>query len=184
MQLTNTTAKFAEAVKLDDAKDHLRVLHCDEDMYIKSLIQSARGIAENFIDSAIVTQTYRLTLDCFSGDIELPVNPVLSVESVKYFDPDAVETTMAASAYFVQKGTYRSVLKPAYGTTWPDTDDGFDKVTVDFTVGWNTIPEDIKSAIKLIIHELYWHRANSVEGVTVASVPLSAESILRPYRRY
>lgn len=184
MNLTNTTTLITDPVTLDEAKQHLRITHSDEDAYIASLLIAAYQVAQDFCQCIIPLQTFEGKIDRFPCEIRLPRDPVVSVESIKYFDTSGVETTLDPSAYHLSKSPLKSTIKPAYNTSWPDTQSGFDKVTIAFTAGYAEPPENMKAAIKLIIGELYMNREQSIVGTIVARVPLSAEYLLSPFKSY
>ncbi|HQU63334.1 MAG TPA: head-tail connector protein, partial [Nitrosomonas sp.] len=175
MQLTPTTTEIVEPVTLDEAKEHLRVFHNEEDGFIQSLLLAAYRAAENICHCVIPLQTFDYQIDCFAPVIVLPRNPVVSVESVAYTDENGDPQTLDPSDYYVETGHFKSTIKPAYNASWPATESGYNKVTVSFTAGFADPPEDIKAAIKLIIGELFYRREQSIVGVSVAPVPVSAQ---------
>ena len=63
--LTLVTAPASEPVSLTEAKAHLRLDSADDDSLITALIRSARETAEAHMRRALVSQTWRLSLDRF-----------------------------------------------------------------------------------------------------------------------
>ena len=88
MTLTRIAAPVAEPVTLSEAKAHLRVSDTAEDTLITGLIKAAREEVEETTGLALITQDWRLYLDCWppSGIVRLRRNPVQSVIQVTVYD--------------------------------------------------------------------------------------------------
>jgi uncharacterized phiE125 gp8 family phage protein len=159
------TAPTAEPVSLQEAKLHLRVIadvadvspHPD-DALIESFIIAAREFAEHYTGRALAPQTLEMALHCFprcGHVIELDMPPVASITSIKYTDTAGTEQTLATSAYSLsQYGESRNV-SPAYGTSWPDTQDIPDAVRIRYVTGYTAAPKAVVSAILLHIQLQY-----------------------------
>jgi len=80
MPLVRTTAPAAEPVTLAEAKMHLRVIDSSEDSLISMLIASARQHAETITRRALVTQSWKLTLDQFP-------TPGANISSANWYGP-------------------------------------------------------------------------------------------------
>src|SRR5690554_6904374 len=123
--LVRVTQPAEEPVTLVEAKTHLRVDATDEDALISSLIASAREHVEAFQLRALVTQTWRLSLDRFPRGrvIRLPRPPLQSVTSITYTDPGGAQQTLSNTLYDVDTDSEpgRIVLKD--DADWPDTAD-------------------------------------------------------------
>lgn len=74
------TAPTAEPIALSDAKKHLRVDFSDDDALILGLISAARQEAEQITRRALVTQSWRITLDQFP-------RPSMNVASANWYGP-------------------------------------------------------------------------------------------------
>jgi uncharacterized phiE125 gp8 family phage protein len=169
---------------LGEAIDHLRITHTNDDEYVAALLTSARIWAENFQDRSYITQTWKLYLDRFpdTKEIELDRPPLVSVTSVKYTDKDDNESTFASSNYDTDTDSFvgRIVLK--YDKTWPsDTLRPMNPIVIEYIAGYgdaDTVPENVKHAIKIIVAHLYENRELLAPGAVVAKVPLSARALL------
>jgi uncharacterized phiE125 gp8 family phage protein len=116
-------------VSLADMKAHLRVEidDTDDDDLIEAMTAAATAHIEGGdgkLGRALVAQTLELRINGFAcSEIELPLPPLLSVESVKYYDDDNALQTLATSYYDVigvgGRKPARIVLK--YGQSWPTT---------------------------------------------------------------
>ena len=129
-----------------------------------------------------MTSTWTYTLDAFESEIELPMRPIQSISSVSYVDTDGNTQTLAASGYqFDATGR----LKPSYGNTWPNTQEGYGAVTVTYIAGAThagNVPNDIKHAMKLIIGSFEQNREDHLIGTTITTIPNSAKNLLAPHR--
>jgi len=193
MNLTQITAPTAEPVTLQQAKDHLRLDHDGEDELVTRLIVAARQLVESDTRRALVTQTWDYALDYewpYEDDkrlgmvyrIVLPKPPVQSVTSVKYFDSDGAEQTLAADQYRVRNG----VIEPAYGVTWPVVREQMATITVRYVCGYgvaSSVPEQIKHAILLLVGHWFGHREAVVSG-TMNELPMAVQSLMFPFRSF
>lgn len=187
MGRTISTQPSEEPISLDEAKTHLREDGTDQDSLIEGLIIAAREQAEKFTERALCTQSWTLKLDAFPCEsfIKLPFPPLISVESVKYYDTDGVLQTMSSSDYVVDTTSLFGKIDLAYGASWPTPRDIPNAVVVAFTCGYggrNAVPASIKAAIKLNLSHLYENREAINIGNIVTPIPMAYESLLWPYR--
>lgn len=112
------------------------------------------------------------------SDIVLPMGNVQSVTSVKYIDRDGNEQTVAADTYFLARGQY---ITPETSKQWPGigTMRNRDGVEIVYVAGFGDtaadVPDDIKTAIKMLVAEMYDQQTCSC-GMSKA-----AAHILSPY---
>lgn len=137
---------------------------------------------------ALITQSLEVALSGWPRGrvIELPRPPLVSVTSVKYFDVDDVEATLAASNYHVDTRSTpgRLVLKST--SQWPGTElREVNGVIIRYVAGYGSeasdVPAEMRAAMKLWLGELYEVRENSAAGGLV-TVPSAAEKVLLKYR--
>src|SRR5512139_2288241 len=97
------TAPTVEPVTTAETKSHLRVDTTADDTLIGTLITAARQDSEEYLNRALVTQTWDLYMDGFptTTKIKVPLPPLQSITSIKYYDEDDVEATMTATDYIV-----------------------------------------------------------------------------------
>lgn len=193
------TPPASEPVSLTEAKLHLRVDSADDDALITGLIKTAREHVEDHTGRALVTQQLILWLDRFpcssrrahlpipehsysvgnTGLIYLPRSPVASVDKVSYLDPTTgVLTEFDSSKYrLVDKKSLRPRLTPEYDQSWPDTRDVTNAVKIEMTCGVaaDAVDETYKSAIKVLLKELYDNRSNP--NMKVADALLSSKVV-------
>ncbi|MBB3972776.1 head-tail connector protein [Hansschlegelia beijingensis] len=185
-RLKLVTAPAADPVTLAEAKKHLRVMHDDEDALISMLIKAAAAQIEgpSGIGVALVTQTWRLSLDGFPCEIEIPLTPVSAVDSVTF--KDAAGADVAFTDFAVDLDASPTLVAPAYGATWPVPRCERGSVKVEFTAGYGApsdVPADLRAAVLLIVGHLYENR----EAVVLSNqqpfeMPMAVDSILNRYR--
>ncbi len=121
--------------------------------------------------------------------------PLVSVDSIKYFDDTNTEQTIAVEQYQV----YTSRIPGAYRfiSTFnsPLVYDRLDSARVRFTAGYGAagasideqraaVPAPIKSAILLLIGHLYENRQDELVGTVVTKLTKNSEWLLHPYRLF
>jgi len=167
MSLKLITPASELAVSLAEAKLHLRVTASAEDALIEALIVAATEMAEQATNgTAIMPQTWELTLDAFPPSFKLEVTPVASISSIKYFDADGVQQTLDSALYTLDAARDQApaYVVPAYGTSWPATRNQVNAVTLQFVAGYANaaaVPDSIKAWIKLQVGAMYENRQAS-----------------------
>lgn len=183
MSLKISVQPATEPVTLDDAKLHLRVDGTDEDVLIQSYITAARVYCEGIQNRAFVTQTWELWLDSFPGTdiIEIPLPPLQSISSIKYYDASNVEATFAAASYFVDVKSEPGRVCLNDGYSWPSTTlRAINGVCVTFVAGYGAdvlVPQSVKQAILLLVSHFYEHR-ESVTDKPLTDVPMAVDALL------
>lgn len=180
MTVYKTVVKSAanqEPVTLQDAKAQLRVESTVDDTYISALISGARDRIEGFCNRYFTEQSIDIIFyrSFPSGDILLPYPDLQSVDSVKYTDSDNVLQTVDPGDYTVDLDL-QIIYTPDSG--WPSDSCSF---RVSVTTG---APEElggVKSAILMVVTDLYETRTESVIAASVSDNP-AVNSLLYQYR--
>lgn len=175
MDVRTITEPAVEPIPLAEAKIHLRVDHTDEDGEIGRKIRSARVYCEKISGLAFITRTLAGTLDGFptknGGLLLLPHAPATELVSVKYYDVDGNEQTVDAADYEFDSWSKPARLRPTVGSAWPATETRFAAVEIQWKAGYGddptNVPEDIRSAMKLALGDLYEQRESIVLGLNV-----------------
>jgi uncharacterized phiE125 gp8 family phage protein len=140
---------------------------------------SPRGsTSRHFTRRALLEQTWTWTLDCFParGELLVPRPNLLSVTTVKYYDTGGVQQTMSTDDYSVDVATLPGRVLLNYGVSWPITRSQYNAVEVVLQ-GWlwrrhgGIVPEAIKSAMKLVIADMYKNREPMNIGNIVNDLP-------------
>ncbi len=189
------TEPTIEPITLIEARAHLRLdisgsppSHPD-DMLISSLIKAVRQHIDGqygWLGRAILPQTWELYLDEFpDNEIRIPLPPLISIDSVKYDDPNGNEQTVSPANYVVDNVSQPAWILPISTFSWPDTMDTVNAVRIRFQAGYTdvaSVPESIKAAMKLMIGHFYENRENVIVGASSAiELPQAAEALLKPY---
>lgn len=185
--LNSPLDSVTEPVSVTDAKAHLRVTISSDDTLIGKYLLAARRHAESYIRGAIVQQSWDYSIDgrwpfiCADGKyrnrIELPLHPVASVTSVSYVDTSGVTQTLSPSLYTVHLDGTVPYIEKAYDATWPDVRDVPEAIIVRFVAGYDSVPEEIRTAILLHTEILYDRNSNEK-----ALLEQSRDALLDPYR--
>ena len=192
-QITQTVAPIIEPVGLSEMKAHLRSDGSDSDTPIGVMITAARQFIEKQYQLSLVQRTYRADLWGFYSAIDLPLPPLSSITSIKYYTSDSpqVLTTLDSTAYRHDLGRsriYRDTTVAIPATSWRH-----DAVQITFVSGHEptadspqdlagNVPEAIKSAVKLQAAELFERReSNSEMRITELS---TTKMLLAPWREY
>jgi len=184
MPITVITAPTFEPVTLAEAKAHLRVSHTAEDSLITALITVAREQAESYTQRSICAQTLDYSRDAFLLQFELPLCPLQSVTSIKYIDLNGTEQTLAEAEYQVNSQSIPAIIALAHGKVWPCVRSELNAVRIRYSAGYATaadIPASIKSAMLLLIGDLYENRENSAPAAQI-ELPWGFKALLNPYR--
>jgi len=179
-------------VSLDEAKRHVNAYDFDDDdVMIALYLKAATLNAEHFTGRAFIEQTVDFYLDGFPANqnyVELPKPPLIEFGGVFYTE-SASESEFDAASYTIDTASQKARV---ISSAWPMTSTVPNSVRMRYRVGYvadaeasptvANVPEDIKSAILLLVGNLYAHRESLVVGQSVNTLPWSVEQLLRPYR--
>jgi len=151
-----------DILPLADAKVHLNITADDtsEDDAIEAARDDAISWAEGYSGRSLQERQFLWTVDRFSSVIPLPLGPVSTADSVKYYDSDGVDTTVDAADYVLSSER----IVTATDSTWPsDVSDRPGGVRITFTAGYATagdIPFFLLAAVKLALTAMFDDRSN------------------------
>lgn len=190
MNLTLKTAPTTGLLDLQEAKDHLRVDHAEDDQLIQGIIDAVHEHLEGpdgHLGRALLTQSWTGKLDrwpCWGEPVMISLPPLVSVDQVRYVDGAGVTQVWAADQYQVQKvGTQPSKLWPAYQVVWPTIRCQPDAIEIDFTCGYGgpeKLPAPVRAAALLLIADLYDNRSAQFDRQMFDNK--AADFLLDPYR--
>ena len=158
-----TTDPTDLAVSVANMKIHLGVTSSSHDTLIQSYIEAATGLFENRANVTLGAQVWDLSLEQSEvvEKVELGKYPVNSFSAVTYYDSDNVlqSFTHSQDDYIVFLDGRPSALIFA---DVPSVYDRYDAMTITFTAGFTTIPEDIQLAIKMLVWRMYYTPSDPV----------------------
>jgi uncharacterized phiE125 gp8 family phage protein len=169
MWLEVGTAPAATLISTAEAKSHLRISHTDEDTYLGALVAAVDNALDGpsgYLRRAIVEQEWVLKLGEFPAyRLVVPLPPLISLDSVTYYDLDNASQTLSSSVYTLIKPVGGAAYLELNATQmWPSTYQRPDAITVAFTAGYATVPPAVKQAALLLLGEMYAARGDDTGG--------------------
>jgi len=157
-----------------------------EDDLLNSLIEAARQYAEDYQRRAYITQTWELWLDSFPSEdyIEIPLPPLQTVNSVKYYNTSDTEATFADTYYLQDIKSEPGRVALNYSETWPSTTlRPSNGVCIEFVVGYgdvaSDVPKKVKQAMLLLISHWYENREAVIStGAMPKEIPFAVDALL------
>ena len=180
-----------EPVSLAEAREWVRLESDDtaNTAVLRLILKAMREDAENLTGRAFISRQYRLSLASWPIDsrwghrISLPFPPLISVDTLKYYDTDGVLQTLASDQYEVHDEAEPAFILPAYQVRWPSIRSRPDAVQVTFTAGYYAgspdaeadaqavIPASLRLWMQTKLATLFKHREQLVTGTIVAKIP-------------
>jgi len=154
-----------------------------EDDLLTGFIKAAREYSESYQNRAFITQTWELLLDEFpDSPFQLPLPPLQSVESIKYYDKEGNESSIDTADYEVDTESYKGRVALAYGKSWPSvTLRPMNGVVMQFKAGYGdaaaNVPELVRLAIKVLAGHMYENR-EATDTKEHPEVPFAVHSLL------
>lgn len=132
------------------------------------------------IGLALITQSWRLSLDCWPRCINVPLRPVQSVTSITYLDFAGVEQTLAADQYQYDLDRQPLEIRPAWGVCWPSHLNGtLGAIKVTVVAGYGDTGDAVPGDLVLALRQLVGHFLRNREGQN--DLPSAAMTILGRY---
>jgi len=181
------TAPAAEPVTVAEVKAALVIPGTADDSLIGDLITEAREEIENLLGLAMISQSWRLSLDSWPrkgepwwdgvregaiselqgafSDVRLPVYPLQSITTVKTYDDADNETSVTVADVF-HVDTYqrpgRLTLKS--GSAWPAALRSQNAIQVVYVAGYGDdatdVPSPLRRAVRQMAAYMYEHRGD------------------------
>lgn len=171
-------APLSLAVRLSDVKSYLRIETNNEDVLLKTLIKTATKIIENYLQRAIITQTWKLTKDNFTSRfdsrktsynqegvieatknevynevqvIHLPMGTVQSIINLTTYNDDNVATIFNSASYTLDNINDKSRLVLNDQETWPSDLRLNSAIEINYITGYGDNHVDVPDDLKLAI---------------------------------
>lgn len=185
MILKQTSAPATEPITLAQAKAQCRVdISDDDDLFNDLIIPSARQYIEEATRRAFITQTWRLSLECWPDRnyIQLPKPPLVSVTSVTYTDNAGSATVLSSALYGVDTDSEPGRVVLNYGEVWPSaTLRTMNPIQIIYVAGYgaaSAVPARFKQAILLLVGHWYENREAIVLGTISKEIELAVNSLI------
>lgn len=158
------------------------------DPLLLALIRTAREFVENDTQIALISQRWRVTLDCFPVDrdtITLPMPPVVSVALFTYVNGAGQVTPF--NNYTLDADHYPGRVVLSYNASWPAARAQRNAVVIEFVAGYGDtsadVPAPLRTAMKMLIGSWYENREAVNVGNIVTPMPMGVDAMLAGYRR-
>lgn len=182
MILRRITPATAYPVPDTDALEHLRLTANDETYLVHALVGSACDLIGEMSGRCLASEVWAASYSSISGKIKLPKSPVISVDSVTYYDQTDMVQSLPTTDFYVFLSDDHAEMQPKPGRQWPVTSTRDDAITITFTAGYAALPQALRAAVLLTVGHLYENRQASVVGMTVATLPLAVEELVSIHR--
>ena len=162
-----------------------------EDAILTTLITAARQRVEAITCRALILQTWDGWLDVFPRRpfIRLPFGQIQSVTSIAYTDSAGTVTTMTVTTdYLVDSSSEPGRIVLPYAVSWPSPSSltTVNPIAIRWICGYGataaSVPAAIRTAIKMIVADLYAERGERIVGAYNVNENKAAEILLWPFR--
>jgi len=186
MSLILITPPEAEPLSLADAKHFLRVEHDYDDELIAALIAGARGHVEAATRRALMSQTWRLTLDAWPrhGRITVLLAPLREVVAAQVYDAAGLPRTIDPETFVVDAAASPGVIAfPPWVVAAPER--SLAGIEIDVAAGYGEAAEDVPQpllhAIRLLVAHWYENRGVTTEA-GAQPMPAGVAPLIAPFR--
>ena len=179
-----TDSSPAEPVGLELMRNHCRVVADDEDKLLQHYQLAARKMVEQSTGLSLIRVTARHRLRCWPAGrtIELPLRPLVSVESITYLDPDG-ESVEWAGEWWADSDHSPGLIWLTPAAAWPGViNDRGDAITITYTAGHDPsslpAPEQAVQAILLLVGHWYRNRESVVVGTINSDLQMGYDRLI------
>lgn len=182
------TAPTTEPITLEEVSAHVRIDSTDDQDYLESLIAVSREYVDGVTGRVSMRSTWKVVADSWESLFgawysqqlaALFRTPLVSVQSVKYYAPDAGSiTTMDTAEYRVITTVEPGMVQII--DDLPDVDDRPDAIQIEFTAGYASAelaPPVLNHAVKMFAAHLYEQRV-PVAFASSTEVPFGLRAML------
>lgn len=179
-----TTAATSSPVTNLEVQTYLKTNFASSDSeseLIDMLIGAATAMVERHTGLQLITSTWKLEFKSWEEFVELWHSPLVSVNSVKYYDTNNVQQTMSATLYQVNTSSMPAIVR---FLDFPSLYDREDAIQIIYSAGYGTdadVPQPLKVAIMMLTAHLYENR-QTVSTLQAYEIPQTAEYLMEPYR--
>lgn len=190
-----------EPITLEEARSQCQI---DADLTVHDTdltryIKAAREAAEAYCKRSWVEQVWRISAaefdrSCYPNDagVQLPMGPVIQINSVTYLDSDGARVAMDVANYQLIDDEEPALLVPAYSVVWPYGRVQQGAVQIEYTAGYASqgspagadgVPELARQAMLMLVGHWFANR-EAISAGAMAEIPYAFERALDPLRIY
>ena len=181
LTLTVAVPPITDVVSLTEAKEWLRVDGNDQDATISALITAATEWAEGYTRRAFIDRELDVTFAYFPFvglDFYLPLPNVTALTSLTWVDGAGTDQVYDIADLDVEPTFGLLRVKGDAAQDWPQDAHSVNALyTGGFGVDASDIPENVKTAIKISIAQMFEMRMDQTFGAQ-ASVPQTKSSMM------
>lgn len=178
MGLTLVTAATTWPVTLDEIKAWCAITDSSRDTRLELLRTGCTREAEVYTQRGFCPQTWRLSLDDFADEIELPLGPVTAITAFSYRDAEGTSQTVDSDIYTLDIASTPQRIVLNDGESWPAVSGAVNAVSITFTVGYT--PDALLADVKLAVLQLV---AARLDDPQLGEMPRGVRDLLAPHRR-
>lgn len=178
---------MAEAVvpiTLDEAKQHLRIYHNEQDDLIALKLSQAIKIVEEYCNHSMAEVEIVKEYDGFNPKgfpIDILPGPVSAVSKVEYLASisDIAFTELDESKYRLVSSGMRYGIRPI--TSWPSVANVPGSVKITFTSGYSSkesIPYQLIAGAFIVLSNLYENPGDQIIGIISSQLEKGLEFVL------
>ena len=198
--LRRTVNPATKVISVTDLKAYLKIDGTDEDTILGYLIDAATDLAEVYCRRAFISQTFKLTMDGFSGIavddllgagvynlprgnfgnanfIELMRPPIVSITSITTYNTANTSAVFSSASYMLDINGGRVCLNDGYA--WPTALRNKAAVEIIYVAGYGSTTADVPSGIRTAV---MMQAASMYECRGSADLVAAAQGLLDPFR--
>ena len=156
--------EILEPVTLTEAKNFCKIDISTDDDLINVLITAARQMCEAYTGVGFVEHNAVAVLNNSNGDIYIPYGPMIAINSV---EDDNGRVLVLDLDYTLGGNEFKRLRTPHSNN-----------ITIDYTTGYTTLPEVLKTALLNQVYYLYDNRAVATDDIS----PI-AKTLLNLFKR-
>jgi len=155
---------ITEPVTLTEAKNFCKIDISTDDDLINILITAARQMCEAYTGVGFVEHNAVVVLNNLNGDIYIPYGPMIAINSVV----NDQGTTLVLDTDYTLGGNEFNRLRTPHSNN----------ITIDYTTGYTTLPDVLKTAVLNQVYYLYDNRSVGTDDIS----PI-AKTLLNLFKR-
>lgn len=169
------TAPTLYPVTLAEAQSWCRVSGSLDDAKLNDCIIAATDYFQRRTGKQLLTATLKQLWDEFEyseGCLKLDRGPVASITSVKYYDVDGNQQTIASTNYWPALNRRPPEIWPKWSYAWPQSEYGRPEAVEVIYVAGVAAVSSLPASILIAIRELVMHwYSNPAAAITTGGVP-------------